>query len=145
MLRQIRDVLNEDVCRFFVFSFILFFVDPDIHQSCLLIIDTIMLPGVVSTEGTDLVQSLLKLNRNIYQPVPTPEFIPADFGEASRIQHLINVALTALCNCKSFNPLWLASFPDYVPYLSAFERTLPQLHEMVELGGLKIKKIHATR
>jgi len=105
MLRHIRDVLNED--------------------SCLLIIDTIMLPGVVSTEGTDLVQSLLKLNRNIYQPVPTPEFIPADFGEASRIQHLINVALTALCN--------------------SFERTLPQLHEMVELGGLKIKKIHATR
>jgi hypothetical protein len=84
------------------------FVDPDI-QSCLLIIDTIILPGVVSTEGTDLVQSLLKLNRNIYQPVPTPEFIPADFGEASRIQHLINVALTALCNCKNFLPL-VASF-----------------------------------
>lgn len=74
-------------------------------QSSLLIIDTIMLPGVVSPEGTDLVQSLLKLNRNIYQPVPTPEFIPADFGEASRIQHLINVALTALCNCKNFQPL----------------------------------------
>ena len=142
MLRQIRDVLNEDVCRLF-FS-ILFFVDPDI-QSCLLIIDTIILPGVVSTEGTDLVQSLLRLNRNIYQPVPTPEFIPADFGEASRIQHLINVALTALCNCKNFNPLWLVSFPDCVSYLSAFERTLPQLHEMVELGGLKIKKIYATR
>lgn len=102
---------------------------------------------MVSTEGTDLVQSLLKLNRNIYQPVPTPEFIPADFGEASRIQHLINVALTALCNCKKFsNSLWLASFSDLqLLLLSAFERTLPQLHEMVELGGLKIKKIHATR
>ena len=39
----------------FVF-FIVFFVDPDIPgQSCLLSIDPIMLPGVVSTEGTDLV------------------------------------------------------------------------------------------
>ena len=99
MLRQIRDVLNEDVYLMFYFFFIPFF-HPSI-QSCLLIIDTIILPGVVSTEGTDLVQSLLKLNRNIYQPVQAPEFIPADFGEASRIQHLINVALTALCNCES--------------------------------------------
>lgn len=95
------------VCLLVFFS-VRFFVDPDI-QSCLLIIDTIILPGVVSTEGTDLVQSLLKLNKNIYQPVPTPEFIPADFGEASRIQHLINVALTALCNCKNFQ-LLVASF-----------------------------------
>ena len=29
--------------------------------------------------------------------------------------------------------------------LQAFGRTLPQLQEMVELGGMKIKKIHATR
>jgi hypothetical protein len=28
---------------------------------------------------------------------------------------------------------------------SAFERTLPQLHEMVELAGLKVKKVNATR
>jgi len=27
----------------------------------------------------------------------------------------------------------------------AFERTLPQLQEMIELGGMKIKKVHATR
>lgn len=27
----------------------------------------------------------------------------------------------------------------------AFERTLPQLQEMVELGGMKIKEVHATR
>lgn len=27
----------------------------------------------------------------------------------------------------------------------AFERTFPQLQEMVELGGLKIKKVNATR
>ncbi|KAF8167337.1 S-adenosyl-L-methionine-dependent methyltransferase [Crassisporium funariophilum] len=105
MLRHIREVLNED--------------------SCLLIIDTVIQSAVVSSEGQDLTQSLLTLNKNVYQPVPPPAFIPVDFGEASRIQHQINVALTALCN--------------------AFERTLPQLQEMVELGGLKIKKVHATR
>ncbi|PPQ79396.1 hypothetical protein CVT25_002666 [Psilocybe cyanescens] len=105
MIKHIRDVLNED--------------------SCLLIIDTVIQPGVVSSEGQDLVQSLLTLNKNVYQPVPPPEFIPVDFGEASRIQHQINVALTALCN--------------------SFERTLPQLQEMVELGGMKIKKVNATR
>lgn len=27
----------------------------------------------------------------------------------------------------------------------AFERTLPQLDEMVTKGGLRIKKVHATR
>jgi hypothetical protein len=30
-------------------------------------------------------------------------------------------------------------------FLSAFERTLPQLHEMVELAGLRVKKVNATR
>lgn len=30
-------------------------------------------------------------------------------------------------------------------YYTAFERTKPQLEEMVKLGGLKVKKIHATR
>ena len=39
---------------------------------------------------------------------------------------------------------------EYVLHLcmdlfSAFERTLPQLHEMVELAGLKVKKVNATR
>lgn len=27
----------------------------------------------------------------------------------------------------------------------AFERTLPQLYEMVELAGLKVKKVNSTR
>ncbi|TFK41818.1 S-adenosyl-L-methionine-dependent methyltransferase [Crucibulum laeve] len=105
MLKHIRDVLNED--------------------SVLLIIDTVIQPGVVSAQGPSLTESLAKLSQNAYSPVPPPEFIPVDFGEASRIQHQINVALTALCN--------------------SFERTLPQLTEMVELGGLKIKKVNATR
>lgn len=30
-------------------------------------------------------------------------------------------------------------------FSSAFERTLPQLHEMVELAGLKVKRVNATR
>ncbi|KAF9526425.1 S-adenosyl-L-methionine-dependent methyltransferase [Crepidotus variabilis] len=105
MIKHIKDVLNED--------------------SCLLIIDTVIQPAVVSSEGTELNKALQSLNKNVYQPVSPPPFVPVDFGEASRIQHQINVALTALCN--------------------SFERTLPQLTEMVELGGMKIKKVHATR
>ncbi|KAF8899093.1 S-adenosyl-L-methionine-dependent methyltransferase [Infundibulicybe gibba] len=105
MLKQIRDVLNEN--------------------SCLLIIDTVIQPAVTSDEGPTLSESLLKTNKNVYTPVTPPQFIPTDFGEAGRIQHQINVALTALCN--------------------SFERTLPQLQEMVELGGMKIKKVNATR
>lgn len=82
------------------------FTDPFFYQSCLLIIDTVIQSGVVSAEGQDLVQSLLSLNKNVYQPVPPPEFIPVDFGEASRIQHQINVALTALCNCEKSVRVW---------------------------------------
>ncbi|KAG6830907.1 hypothetical protein H0H92_014058 [Tricholoma furcatifolium] len=78
MLRHIRDVLNED--------------------SCLLIIDTIIQPGVVSSVGPTLSDSLARSNKNAYEPVPPPQFIPVNFGDAGRIQHQINVALTALCN-----------------------------------------------
>ncbi|KAF9454163.1 S-adenosyl-L-methionine-dependent methyltransferase [Macrolepiota fuliginosa MF-IS2] len=105
MLGHIRDVLNEN--------------------SCLLIIDTVVQPAVVSGTGPSFKESLSKLDPAVYEPVPPPQFLPVDFGEASRIQHQINVALTALCN--------------------SFERTLPQLEEMVTKGGLKIKKVHATR
>lgn len=41
------------------------------------------------------------------------------------MRHLINLTLTTLCN--------------------SYERTLPQLSEMVELAGLKIKKVYPTR
>jgi len=105
MLRHIHDVLNKD--------------------SCLLIIDTIIQAGTISPSSPTLEQSLMKTNKNIYEPVPPPPFIPVDFGDSSRLQHQINVCLTALCN--------------------AFERTLPQLHEMVELAGLKVKRVNATR
>jgi len=105
MLRHIRDVMNED--------------------SALLIIDTVIQSAVVSSTGPTLQDSLANANKNSYEPVSPPAFVPIDFGDASRMQHQINVALTALCN--------------------SFERTLPQLQEMVELGGLKIKNIHATR
>ena len=99
MLRHIRDVLNEDVCRLFFFLSSL--VVDSSYQSCLLIIDCIVLPGVASSKGQDLAESLSKLNTNVYQPVPTPEFIPVDFGDASRLPHLLNVTLTALCNCEN--------------------------------------------
>ncbi|KAG9225020.1 hypothetical protein CCMSSC00406_0001829 [Pleurotus cornucopiae] len=104
MLKQIRDVLNAD--------------------SRLLIIDTIIQAGYTSPTGPALTDSLAQLGET-YSPVPPPAFVPVDFGDASRIQHQINVSLTALCN--------------------SFERTKPQLEEMVKLGGLKVKKIHATR
>ena len=45
-------------------------------QSCLPIIDTIVL-----SEGQDPIESVSKLDKNCYQPVP--EFIPVDFGEAT--------------------------------------------------------------
>ncbi|XP_006454122.1 hypothetical protein AGABI2DRAFT_182116 [Agaricus bisporus var. bisporus H97] len=105
MLRHIRDVLNKD--------------------SCLLIIDTIIQSAVVSNTGSSFMESVSKLKCGAYEPVPPPQYLPVDFGESSRIQHQINVALTALCN--------------------SFERTLPQLDEMVTKGGLRIKKVHATR
>jgi hypothetical protein len=82
-------------------------VDPS-NQSCLLIIDCIVLPGVASAEGQDFAESLSKLDKNVYQPVPAPEFIPVDFGDASRLSHLLNVTLTALCNCE--NSSFLTSF-----------------------------------
>ncbi|KAF9465474.1 S-adenosyl-L-methionine-dependent methyltransferase [Collybia nuda] len=105
ILRYLRDALNED--------------------SALLIIDTIILPGVPNFKAPSLLESFAKTNKDTYEPISPPEFIPADFGDASRIQNQANVVLTALCN--------------------SFERTLPQLEEMVELGGLKIKKVYATR
>ena len=110
-----------------------------------MIIDTVILNGVASSEGTELSKSLLSL-KNSYQPVPPPPFIPVDFGDASRIQNQINVALTALCNCPSTFLCLFAFIPRLtVILILAFERTLPQLKEMVELGGFKIKKVHATR
>lgn len=80
MLAQIRDVLTPD--------------------STLLVIDTVIQPGVVSTGGRTLKDSLSQLHGATYAPVPPPPFVPTDFGEASRIQHQINVALTAMCNCE---------------------------------------------
>ncbi|KAL0567720.1 hypothetical protein V5O48_014272 [Marasmius crinis-equi] len=107
MLKHVKDVLNEN--------------------SCLLVIDTVIEHGVLAKSGPTLSDSLSSqaIGSNKYAPVSPPPLIPADFGEASRLQHQVNVALTALCN--------------------SFERTYPQLKEMVELGGMKIKKVNATR
>lgn len=96
-----------------------------LSQSSLLIIDTVIQPGVLSANGRSLVDSLSQVSKDVYSPVPPPPFVPVDFGDASRIQHQINVALTTMCN--------------------AFERTMPQLTEMVELAGLKVKQVHSTR
>ncbi|TFK53266.1 S-adenosyl-L-methionine-dependent methyltransferase [Heliocybe sulcata] len=108
MLAQIRDALQAS------------------PKSVLLIVDTIIQPGTLSPSGPPAKDSLASKSRGgAYKPIQPPPFIPADFGEASRISHQVNVALTSMCN--------------------TFERTLPQLTEMVEMAGLKIKEVHATR
>lgn len=101
--------------------------------------------GVASAEGQDLAESLSKMDKNVYQPVPAPEFIPADFGDASRLLHHVNVTLMTTFNGEDPTIFDQLPFPECQPHLLAFERTLPQLQEMIELGGFKIKKIHTTR
>jgi hypothetical protein len=99
MLRHICDVLNEDVSAFC--SFKLRTVVLNEKKSNLLIIDTLIQPGVVSSTGPSLKESLANLDRNVYSPVAPPPFVPVNFGEASRNQHALNVGLSALCNGTS--------------------------------------------
>lgn len=40
---------------------------------------------------------------------------------------------------------WSFCDNDYLDVVVAFERTLPELEDMVSQGGLKIKKVYATR
>jgi hypothetical protein len=61
-------------------------------------------------------ESASKLKHAVYEPVPPPQYLPIDFGESSRIQHQINVALTALCNCKQLK---------YMEYKSEWGLTFP--------------------
>lgn len=95
MLRHIKDVLNNDVRSIHLCSKA---AANHTLQSALLIIDTIIQSGTVSSSGPALEESLSKTNKNFYEPVPPPPFIPVDFGDSSRLQHQINVCLTALCN-----------------------------------------------
>ncbi|KAL0063645.1 hypothetical protein AAF712_009443 [Marasmius tenuissimus] len=96
------------------------------EDSSLLVIDTVIQDGVFSaTSGSSLLESISAQDTSLYKPVSPPRLIPSDFGEASKMQHQTNVCLTALCN--------------------SFERTYPQLKEMVELSGMKIRKVNATR
>ncbi|KAF5352584.1 hypothetical protein D9756_006139 [Leucocoprinus leucothites] len=77
ILRQIRDVLNE--------------------ESNLLIIESLNKPAVVSSTGPSLKESLSKLDNNVYSPVPPPPFVPINFGEANRNPNSLNVVLSAVC------------------------------------------------
>ncbi|KAK1220490.1 hypothetical protein PQX77_016740 [Marasmius sp. AFHP31] len=96
------------------------------EESSILIIDTIIQDGVLAKSGPPLSESLsTQADSTLYTPVSPPPLIPSDFGEASRVQHQLNVGLTGLCN--------------------SFERTYPQMKEMVELSGMKIKKVNPTR
>ncbi|KAJ8093850.1 hypothetical protein PM082_009714 [Marasmius tenuissimus] len=94
--------------------------------SSILIINTIIQDGVFAKSGPSLSESLSSwTDRALYTPVSPPPLIPSDFGEASRVRHQLNVGLTGLCN--------------------SFERTLSQMKEMVELSGMKIKRVNPTR
>ncbi|KAJ8083525.1 hypothetical protein PM082_009399 [Marasmius tenuissimus] len=97
-----------------------------LEESSILIIDTIIQDGVLAKTGPPLSESLSsQADSTLYTPVSPPPLIPSDFGEASRVQHQLNVGLTGLCN--------------------SFEKTYPQMKEMVELSGMKIKKVNPTR
>jgi len=98
MLRHIKDVLNEDVGLPQGQLLYCTLICPS--QSCLLVIDTVIQDGVLAKSGPSLSESLSTQTGNIYKSVLPPPLIPSDFGEASRMQHQVNVALTALCNCE---------------------------------------------
>lgn len=98
MLTQIKDVLNEDVGAQKVASPRFPILTRSTNQSTLLIIDTVIQPALTSTTGRSLSDSLSQSSKTVYQPITPPPFVPTDFGDASRIQHQVNVALTALCN-----------------------------------------------
>lgn len=66
-------------------------------------------------------ESVSKLKCGAYEPVPPPQYLPVDFGESSRIQHQINVALTALCNCKC---LEMEYYPNGRLLLLSFRKDL---------------------
>jgi hypothetical protein len=97
MLRHICDVLNENVSAFCSLCIVVL----NEKKSNLLIIDTLIQPGVVSSTGPSLKESLANLDRNVYSPVAPPPFVPVNFGEASRNQNALNVGLSAICNGTS--------------------------------------------
>lgn len=104
ILAQLRDVLDPAVSHHPAFSpsllristhFMLGWAD----QSSILIIDTIIESGTVASSGPSLQDSLSKMSNEIYAPCPPPPFVPADYGDANRVTHGVNVILTAMCNC----------------------------------------------
>ena len=68
-------------------------------QSSILVIDTIIESGTVTASGPSLHDSLSKMSNEIYAPCPPPPFVPADYGDANRVTHGVNVTITAMANC----------------------------------------------
>lgn len=79
-------------------------VDHVNFQSCILVIDTIIGPGVISASpGPSFKESFANVkSSSLYTSVPPPPFIPSDFGEANKIKHGANVLLTTTFNGESY-------------------------------------------
>ncbi|TFK53111.1 S-adenosyl-L-methionine-dependent methyltransferase [Heliocybe sulcata] len=95
-------------------------------KSRMLIIDPIIPPVLVNSEGPNARQSLTALEgQTRYTPVQPPPFVPQDFGMNRRIAHQVNICLIALCN--------------------SFERTYASMENMVSMAGMKIRRVTTTR
>ncbi|EPQ51880.1 S-adenosyl-L-methionine-dependent methyltransferase [Gloeophyllum trabeum ATCC 11539] len=95
-------------------------------ESQMFIIDLIIPPTTVSPDGPSVKESLATVDiQGPYKPIPSPPFIPNDFGDMHRIAHSINICLISLCN--------------------SFERTYADMENMVRLAGMRIKTVTTTR
>ncbi|KZT22276.1 S-adenosyl-L-methionine-dependent methyltransferase [Neolentinus lepideus HHB14362 ss-1] len=95
-------------------------------KSTLIIIDPLLSPAIFTAKAPSAKDSLSALKgKSHYQPVPPPPFIPQDFGDNWLIAHSVNISLIAMFN--------------------SFEHTYFSMSHIVELAGMKIKKVNATR
>ncbi|KZT22278.1 S-adenosyl-L-methionine-dependent methyltransferase [Neolentinus lepideus HHB14362 ss-1] len=127
ILRRIRDCLVDSK----VWAATVVACDDDndygpSSQSTLVIIDPLLSPATFTAEAPSAKDSLSALKgKSQYQPVPSPPFIPQDFGDNWLIAHGTNASLIALYN--------------------TFEHTYSSMTHMLELVGMKIKRVNATR
>ncbi|EPQ51857.1 S-adenosyl-L-methionine-dependent methyltransferase [Gloeophyllum trabeum ATCC 11539] len=95
-------------------------------KSTLLIIDPLLSPATISSEGPSARVSLAALHaESKYRPVPPPPYIPSGFGDNWMEAYTTNVVLIALCN--------------------AFEHSYSSLEDMLSRAGMKIRKVNAIR
>ncbi|TFK53077.1 hypothetical protein OE88DRAFT_1627124 [Heliocybe sulcata] len=95
-------------------------------KSKLLVIDSLVYPVTVSSDGRDIRTSLDALSgKDQYVPIPPPPFLPQEYGDNRQLAHNLNVCLLAFCN--------------------SFVRTYDRMEHLARLAGMRIKAVHATR